>query len=373
MGFKRKPGINAKLEHDSAIKYFSGWIYWVHVIVVFLFNVYLMYLIVPHIGALLSGSIPRSEVYGVGEQNFIVVGRLNQFVYFRIIFVLHIYLVAYSFGAFLYKRKYLIAFLALALLFLYSLSSLARSYIMTLAALLFVLSVGFLKISDFKSVKRLFYILGFGRILAVSLLLLFTILAMIIISYNRSSGRGVKEAWDNFMWTVDSYGILGYATLQAEIDNRSSPFYTFDSYGAAAIGGLTQPLASLMRHVADEDVYYAIQRYDRTLTYRSDYNFVGYGNRGRLVANVHYSTVYAFYLDGGIPFIIIAAFLWGFASGRFYSRWYYGGNVYALLISVVLVNGAMKSCHVAQTPFEHFWFAIIIVSVFSFLLRPSRL
>jgi len=343
---------------------FVGRVYNVHLVLGVFAILFLLRLILPHLSALMTGAIGRNSVYGTGEDNYIVKGTLNQFIYFRFIASFFLYGVLYFTAAMKWKFRWSSFLVPVSLVVLYSLSTLSRSNIVAFSMMFGIFYLVLLMPEGLKGIFNSIAKLGAKKVTLLLLVLVVAVLSMVAISFNRISGKGAGDAFVLLNNTIAEYGVLGYATLEAEAGNKESDFYNFRSYGTAFFGGLTSPFASVARRVGGDPLYYKFQRYELTAPNRNAFKPVGHNGRREITGNVHYSAVYAHYIDGGVLGVALAAILWGGLTGYFYGMWRFKNNVFAMLICTVFIYAVLKSCHVAQMTYEAIWFALVIYYIY---------
>jgi len=121
------------------------------------------------------------------------------------------------------------------------------------------------------------------------------------------SDRGVDfaELYNTF---VIEYHTLGFTLFDIESNNPDSYLNQTRSYGRASLGALQHIPVLLLR------------RFDRSIDYipgqigadMQEYRIVGRSADGEsITANAFVTSMYPLYMDGGVPFIIIAGLLYG--------------------------------------------------------------
>lgn len=341
--------------------FFEGRIYKFHLIITVSVTLLLMYWMLPYLNDFMAGRLVRNLLYTTDtEANPIFNTPLRSFVYFRIILGFHLYLYIYLLMAAFLRKSSVPILVLLLFVFFYSSTTLSRSSFANLFLLILVFALVLASKrsrSIFSGLKVLF---NQNQSIYLGLSIVVAVVGMVGVSFNRIGGVSIESAADYTVNTIANYGVLGYASLSTDLNSSGTPLQDNLTFGSSFVEGLTKPIASVARRVGGPDLYYLLQPYGKTSFYRNSFNLVGVGLSRELTSNVHYSSVYAAYVDArffGPPFF---GALWGFLTGFSLGKWRSRSCIFSFAIGVLLIYLFCSACHVHPAERESFWFPIII-------------
>lgn len=353
---------------------FIGRVYQAHLFVILGATLLLAIWTAPFLGSFFSGDLDRGAMFSNDETtNPIFNTPLRRFIYFRLLMGFYMYFYVYCLIAALCKRSAVPAVLMLFFSLFYSASTLSRSSLANLFLLVVILYFLFSTVQDRSVWMQLRAFFSGKRLVYIVLMLGVTVLGMVLVSFNRIGGLSLIDAYHYLIDAIAGYGVLGYASLATDLHQFNTPLQTHLSYGSSFIEGLTQPIASVGRRIVGPDFYYLLQRYEMTANYRDAFNLVGIGVNRELTANVHYSSVYAAYVDARFIGPALFGSIWGFFSGFYCKQWCIRKCPFSLGMGALLIYFACMSCHVHPADRESFWFPIVILCFFSYYYRKKAM
>lgn len=157
--------------------------------------------------------------------------------------------------------------------------------------------------------------------------------------------------------TVIGYHTLGFTLFDIELNNSDSYLNQTRSYGRASLGALQHIPVLLLR------------RFDRSIDYIPGkigvdlhlQRIVGSRSDGQpILGNAFVSEIYPIYMDGGVPFIIIAGFFYGFMLAKTsFTLFSQHNNLWNSFLLCTLIHFGLFSIFQPVT-FSVFWVYILL-------------